>query len=36
LHEDLAQSTRSPAELITGCFNGFKVVHPVILLVLIF
>lgn len=36
LHEDLAQSTLSPAELITGCFDGFKVVQPIILLVLIF
>ncbi|XP_023928773.1 uncharacterized protein LOC112040103 [Quercus suber] len=24
LHEDLAQSMQSPAELITGCFDGFK------------
>ncbi|XP_059448694.1 uncharacterized protein LOC132179909 isoform X1 [Corylus avellana] len=24
LHEDLVQSTQSPAELITGCFDGIK------------
>ncbi|XP_068496062.1 uncharacterized protein [Phaseolus vulgaris] len=25
LHDDLSQSTKSPAELLTGCFNGLKV-----------
>ncbi|KAK7332585.1 hypothetical protein VNO80_29338 [Phaseolus coccineus] len=25
LHGDLSQSTKSPAELLTGCFNGLKV-----------
>ena len=24
-HHDLSQSTLSPAELLTGCFNGIKV-----------
>lgn len=28
LHEDLVQSTQSPAELITGCFDGIKVAYP--------
>lgn len=27
LHDDLSQSTKSPAELLTGCFNGLKVCH---------
>lgn len=28
LHDDLSQSTKSPAELLTGCFNGIKVCMP--------
>lgn len=31
MHHDLSQSTQSPAELLTGCFNGIKVcnvLHP--------
>ncbi|CAJ1962990.1 unnamed protein product [Sphenostylis stenocarpa] len=27
LHDDISQSTNSPAELITGCFNGIKVLQ---------
>lgn len=26
-HGDLSQSTKSPAELLMGCFNGIKVCH---------
>ena len=27
MHDNLSQSAKSPAELLTGCFNGIKVCH---------